>query len=123
MQSGDTTITLGGASYAMRPTYGSLRDIESRTGMTARELLEVAMAERLRIEEAVFIIWYGAQAHSDQFDDVERLGEVVFGERLTSPALRSSICKFLLGCLYAPKVAAKKWDAEVAPIIEKTMTG
>ena len=71
MQSGDTTITLGGASYAMRPTYGSLRDIESRTGMTARELLEVAMAERLRIEEAVFIIWYGAQAHSDQFDDVE----------------------------------------------------
>jgi hypothetical protein len=123
METGDVKITLAGASYGMRPTYAGVRDIEARTGMTVRELLEVTMAERLKVEEAVFLIWYGCQAHSDQFDDVERLGEVVFAERLTSPPLRASMCKFLLECLYAPKVAQKKWQAEVDRIINPMTTG
>jgi len=123
MDFGDIKITLGGVSYGMRPTYGGVRDIEARTGMTVRELLEVTLAERLKIEEAVFIIWYGCQGQSDQFDDVERLGDVVFAERLTSPPLRASLSKFLLECLYAPKVAQKKWEAEVAPMLEPMTTG
>ena len=114
MRAGYVTVTLGGASYAMRPTYGAMRDIEARTGMTVQELLELVVAQRLKVEEAVLIIWYGCQAAGETFDGIEALGHVVFAERLTSVGLRTALSQFLLNCLYAPKEALEKWQAEVA---------
>lgn len=123
MQAGIINVTLGGASYAMRPTYGTLRDIEARTSMTAQELLELVIAQRLRIEEAVLIIWYACNAAGEDLESIDALGGVIFAERLTSPDLRASIARFLLNCLYAPKDAQGKWEAEVAPMIKSDVTG
>lgn len=120
---GDIPVTLGGASYGMRPAYGVVRDIEARSGLTIRELLDVTIAERLKYEEALIVIWTACQAVDRPFDDMDQLGKVIFERRLTDVDLRSSIAKFLLACLYVPEDAAKKWDAEVGPVIEATATG
>lgn len=117
------TVSLGGASYGMRPTYGAMRDIEARTGLTVQELLELVIAQRLRIEEAVLIIWYGCQAAGEPFDGLDALGNVIFAERITSVGIRTSLSQFLLNCLYAPKDAQGKWKAEVAPTITSEGTG
>lgn len=119
----DISLTLGGVSYGMRPTYGGIRDIEARTDYTIRELLDLTIAERLKYEEAVMIIWSACQAVDRPFDEIEQLGHVVFAQRISDVGLRSSIAKFLLACLYVPKDAAKKWDAEVGPVIEATAAG
>jgi len=123
MQAGMVTVTLGGASYGMRPTYGAMRDIEARTGLTVQELLELVIAQRLRIEEAVLIVWYGCQAAGEAFDGIDALGTVIFAERLTSAGIRTALSRFLLNCLYAPKDALEKWEAEVAPTIMSEGTG
>lgn len=123
MQAGVVTVTLGGASYAMRPTYGAMRDIEARTGLTVQELLELVIAQRIRIEEAVLIVWYGCQAAGEAFDGIDALGNVIFAERLTSVSIRAALSQFLLNCLYAPKDAQGKWEAEVAPTIMSDATG
>ena len=123
MQAGMVTVTLGGASYGMRPTYGAMRDIEARTGLTVQELLELVIAQRLRIEEAVLVIWYGCQAAGEAFDGIDALGNVIFAERITSVAIRTALSQFLLNCLYASKEAQGKWEAEVAPTITSEGTG
>ena len=123
MKSGVVNITLGGASYGMRPTYGAMRDIEARTGMTVQELLELVVAGRIKIEEAVLVIWYGCQAAGEAFDGIDAVGHVVFGERISSQTLRASLAQFLLNCLYAPKEAQGKWDAEVGPMLMSDVTG
>ena len=123
MQAGVVNVDLGGASYAMRPTYGAMRDIEARTGLTVQELLELVIAQRLRIEEATLIFWYGCQAGGEAFDALDALGNVIFAERLTSERIRTALSQYLLNCLYAPKEAQKKWDAEVAPMIMSDATG
>jgi hypothetical protein len=115
-------ITLGGASYGMRPDYGSYRDIEARSDMTIVELLECAMHERLKIDEAVVIVWCGCSAAGEDFD-LETVGARLFELRLTNVQLRASICKFLLSLLYSPDDARKKFDAEVAPLLGLTVTG
>jgi len=120
---GRVDIWLGGASYQMRPAYDAMRQIEARTKLTMQELLELVQLQRLRIEEAVLVIWYACNASGDQFDDIEQLGVVVFEERITSERLRSSLAQFLLSCLYSPEVAQKKWDAEVGQIIAPSETG
>ncbi len=117
------TVTLGGASYGMRPTYGAMRDIEARTGLTVQELLELLPEKRLRIEEAVLIIWYGCQAAGEAFDSIDALGNVIFAERITSAGIRTALSQFLLNCLYAPKEAQGKWEAGVAPTIMSDGTG
>lgn len=110
-------VTLGGAAFQMRPAYGSMRDIEARTGMTVSELLELVAAQRLKIDEAVAIIWCGCQAAGENFDSLEAVGETVFDARLTSPELRKSLSLFLLSCLWAPAAAKKKFDEEIAPLL------
>lgn len=121
MRAGAVTVTLGGAPYEMRPTYGAMRDIEARTGLTVQELLELVIAGRLRIEEAVLVIWYGCQA-ARSFDDIDALGAVIFDERITSAGIRTALSKFLLHCLYVPKDAQGKWEAEVGPMITSDAT-
>ncbi|XAT57848.1 hypothetical protein GN241_11040 [Rhodobacteraceae bacterium IMCC1335] len=123
MKSGYVTVALGGVSYSMRPTYGVMRDIEARTEMTVQELLELVLAQRMKIEEAVLIFWYACQAAGEEFDGIEALGNVVFAERITSVSIRTSLSKFLLNCLYAPKDAQGKWSAEVAPMITSEEIG
>ena len=113
----DVKIELGGISYNMRPSYGAMRDIEARTDYTVSELLDLVLAQRIKIQEAVLIVWYACQAADEQFDSIEAVGDVLFSERLTKPALRESLSKFLLGCLWAPAAAKKKFDEEVAPIL------
>ncbi len=116
-------ITLGGASYHMKPTYGSMREIEARTDFTVTELLELVIAQRLKINEAALIIWYACQAAGEDFDSIETVGNVLFEEKLTNLALRKSLSQFLLSCLYAPAEAKKKFDEEVVPTLEVTGHG
>lgn len=123
MKSGNVTVSLGGASYSMRPSYFAMRDIEARTGMTMQELLELVVAQRLKIEEAVLVFWYACQAAGEEFDGIDALGNVVFEERITSVSIRTSLSKFLLNCLYSPKEAQGKWEAEVGPMITLPETG
>ena len=117
MQAGAVNVTLGGESYGMRPTYGSMRDIEEKTGLTVEELLQLVVAQRLRIHEAVLIIWCGCQAAGENFDSIDVLGNAVFAERITSVGIRTALSQFLLNCLYAPKEAQEKWKAELEPAI------
>lgn len=111
-------ITLGGASFDMKPTYGAMREIETRTGFTVTELLELVIAQRLKIHEAVLIVWFACEAAGDQVDSIDAVGDVLFEERMTSPALRRSLTQFLMGCLYAPGEAKKKFDDEVALMLD-----
>lgn len=117
MAGGVVQVTLGGASYHMKPSYGSMRDIETRTDFTITELLELVIAQRLKIQEAALVIWFACQAAGEGFDSIEAVGDVLFEEKLTSPALRKSLSQFLLNCLYAPAEAKKKFDDEVAPLL------
>ena len=110
-------VTLGGASYHMKPAYGAMRDIEARTDFTVSELLELVLAQRLKIHEAALIIWFACQAAGEGFDSIDAVGDVLFEEKLTSPGLRSSLSQFLLSCLYAPAEAKKKFEDEVVPIL------
>jgi len=123
MQAGLVTVTLGGASYRMRPTYGAMRDIEARTGLTVQELLELVVAQRVRLEEAVLVVWYGCQAAGEAFSGIDDLGKVIFEERITSVNIRKALAQFLLNCLYVPKDAQGKWEAEVGPMIMSEETG
>ncbi|MEP4195982.1 MAG: hypothetical protein ABJL99_10145 [Aliishimia sp.] len=123
MAAGSISVTLGGASYNMKPAYLSMRDIEDRTGLTISELLELVVAQRLKIEEATLVVWYACQAAGEDFSSVESVGGAIFEERLSSPSLQASLSKFFLACLYAPKDAKKKFDEEVAPIINQTEAG
>lgn len=117
MSGGLVPVTLGGASYDMKPSYGSMREIETRTDFTTTELLELVIAQRLKIQEAALIIWFACQAAGEGFDSIEAVGDVLFEEKLTSPALRASLSQFLLNCLYAPADAKKKFVDEVAPLL------
>ncbi|WP_299686686.1 hypothetical protein [uncultured Tateyamaria sp.] len=101
----------------MRPSYGSMRDIEERTTMTVPELLDLVLAQRLKMYEAVLIVWYACESAGEGFSGVDALGDALFEERLTSLPLRTSLCKFLLACSYAPPEAKKKFDEEVAPML------
>jgi hypothetical protein len=112
-------IELGGGSFGMRPAYEAQRDIESRLGLTVAELLECAKDERLGIEEAAVIVWYGAKAAGDQFDELEAVGKRIFEKRMSDHGLRCSICQYLMELLYAPKVALKKFEAEVLPLLQE----
>lgn len=117
MAGGVVQVTLGGASYHMKPSYGSMRDIETRTDFTVTELLELVVAQRIKIQEAALVIWFGCQAAGEGFDSIEAVGDVLFEEKLTSPNLRKSLSQFLLNCLYAPSEAKKKFEEEVAPLL------
>ena len=123
MDNGYVKITLGGATYRMRPSYHCVREIEARTKLTMQEVLELISVQRLRLEEAVLIVWYGCMASGEEFDSVDALGQVMFEERMTSADLRSSLSQFVLSCLYAPKEAREKWDAEVGQIISPKEDG
>lgn len=118
MSGSRVTIKLGGASYGMRPDYASYREIEDRTDMTVPELLRCAVQGTLKMQEAVEIVWCGAKAAGEKFDDISQVGVCLFESRLTNPEIRTSICKFLMALMYAPDLAAKKFEAEVEPMIQ-----
>lgn len=123
MAGGNIPVTLGGASYSMKPSYQAMRDIEGRTDFTISELLELVIAQRLKIHEATLIVWYACQAAGEEFDSIDAVGATLFEERLTSPALRKSLAEFLTGCLYAPKEAKKKFDEEIGPMLAPSEIG
>ena len=127
MKGGVVKVSLGGASYHMKPSYGSMRDIEGHTDFTILELLECVVHQRIKIHEAALIIWFACQAAGEGLDSIEAVGDVLFEEKLTSPALRKSLSQFLLNCLYGPEEAKKKFEDEVAPLLEPdlnpSMTG
>lgn len=110
-------IVLVGQRLTLRPTYGAMEAIEEATQLTCAELLELVVRERMRIREAVVIIWHGAQAAGEGLEDADKLGELVFRERMTSQKMRASIAQFLLSCLYAPEDARKKWLAEISQLL------
>lgn len=111
-------VKLGGSEYPMKPSFQSYSDIEDRTGMTVQELLECALHLRLRMSEAVAIVWCGCGAAGEKFDALDAVGMRLFEQRLTDQALRGSLCKFLLALLHTPEEATKKWQAEVEPILK-----
>ncbi|UWQ77354.1 hypothetical protein [Leisingera sp. M658] len=110
-------ITLGGASYGMRPEYEAQRGIEGRVNLTIAELLECAKFERLTLEEAGVIVWHGCKANGEDFD-IEAVAKRIFEERMSNLKLRLSICEFLATLLYAPEEVTKKFEAEVRPLLE-----
>ncbi|WP_172332576.1 GTA-gp10 family protein [Mangrovicoccus sp. HB161399] len=113
----DIPVTLGGQQYRMRPTYGAMKEIERRINLTFAEAYECALVGRLRILEMAEIIFQGCQAAGEEFDSVDAVGRAVFEDRVTSPALRESVVRFILGCLWSPEDAKKKWDDEAAPMV------
>lgn len=117
MTAGDVPVSLGGASFLMRPDWESQRQIEARTTYTIHELYQLVMVEQLKLEEAAIIVWFGCKAAGEEFDDIEAVGKRLFEARITSPQLRESLAKFLLGCLWSPEEAQKKWEAEAGPVI------
>ena len=123
MAAGNIKVSLGGASYNMKPSYDAMRDIEDRTDFTIAELLEVLVAQRIKIQEVVTIIWFGCQSAGEAFDNVEAVGKVVFEQKISNPRLRKSLSEFLLACLYSPEDAKKKFDEDVAPMLVSTETG
>lgn len=111
------SIDLVGQRFTLRPTYRAMEAIEEQTQVTCAELLELVVRERMRIREAVLIIWHGAQAAGEKFDDADNLGALVFREKMTSQQMRRSIAEYLLACLYAPEDARKKLLAEIDPLL------
>lgn len=123
MSGGIVNITLGGASYSMKPTYGAMREIETRTDMTVSELLELVLAQRLKFYEATLIIFFACNAAGEDFNSVEAVGDLVFAAKLTNPVMMRTLAEFLTNCLYAPDEAKKKFEELVVPILSAMETG
>lgn len=113
----DVNITLGGEQFRMRPSYGAMRDIEDRTSLTLGEIYELALAQRLRVQEIATLVWIACQAAGESLDDVESVGKSVFEMRVSNDGLRRSLARYCLACLYQPADAKKKFEAEVEPLM------
>lgn len=115
-------ITLGGALYSMKPCYEAMQDIENHTGMTVPELLDILLADRLKIEESAQVVFFACKAAGEDFTDIDSVGRALFEVRLTNEALRKSLAQFFLNCLWAPEAAKKKLE-EIAGLLVLDATG
>ncbi|WP_208348695.1 GTA-gp10 family protein [Pseudaestuariivita rosea] len=116
-------LELGGERYVMRPSYQAMRDIEARSDLTIAELLDLALAGRLKIEEAVIIFWCACEAGGAGFSSMEALGKAIFELRLTAAPVREALVVYLTHCLYAPAEAKKKLDTELLPHLATEAAG
>lgn len=123
MKNGLVEISLRGGAYPMRPCYGAIRDIEARSGMTVSELLELVVAQRVKLQEAALIVWHGTEAANADLSSLDVVGDCLFEARLTAPHIRRALAQFLALCLWAPDEAKKKFDGEIAPLLDPAATG
>ncbi|WP_108259344.1 GTA-gp10 family protein [Mangrovicoccus ximenensis] len=112
----DIPVTLRGERYLMRPTYGAMREIEQGLGLALLEVYELALRGCLGVRELALIVFHATHAAGEKFDSIDAVGRSVFEAPVTSAALRESIVRFIIACLWSPEEAKKKWE-EAAPMV------
>jgi len=113
-------VTLGGEVFTLRPSYAAARDIEGHTSHTISDLLDFIRSGKLKYQEAVMIVYHGAENKENVFTSVDAVGASIFEEKITSAPLLASLSQFLLSCLYVPQAAKKKFAEDVEPLINPT---
>ncbi|AHD12142.1 hypothetical protein [Phaeobacter gallaeciensis] len=115
-------IPLGGASYQMRPEWTVYRNVEARLKFPIPELLNLLQAQRITQAEAATLIQEASRAAGDALDQ-EAIERCLFEARFVSnPEIMGPLFRLLLALLNGPEKAAKKFEAEVEPILETMAT-
>jgi hypothetical protein len=85
---GEHSLTLGGKTYRLRPSYTAITAIEDELGRSSIELLRAANACALGFAElgtiVAELVKAGAADEFDRHASAERMGELIFEEGMTA---------------------------------------
>ena len=82
---GEVKIELGGKAYVMRPTFGAIAEIESRTGIGIADLAERAVRGRIKMTEMAAVVTSGLVAAGEPAV-YEKVGQMIFDQGMLTVA-------------------------------------
>ena len=97
---GEVEIELGGKTYAMRPTFQSLCEIEAGTGLGIVALVKRWGGSNFGISDAAVIVTAGMKASGEEGASLQKVGEMIFDAGLANVA--AAVSEFLQTALGGP---------------------
>ncbi|HEX8419471.1 MAG TPA: GTA-gp10 family protein [Sphingomonas sp.] len=122
---GEHELVLAGVTYRLRPSHQALRGAERKTERSLLELLRLANAGGLSLDEIGIVVAELIRAGADEKDvvaqnvDAERISELIYEEGLHKAIARVTLC--LIDAASGGRKASG--EAKAAPASETETAG